>query len=325
MDREESLRSFVPPSIQTHTDSELNVIQSLNHPNLPASEQFDLLRTIHAVPEKDRKGNAHVKQATETLRVHYQKMIFGLAQQWQDRLPLVDLVQEGNLGLLHAIGLFDFSFNTQFSTYARYWIRQRINRAGEQAGLIYVSVNTAGHIRRINQCYKRLSEANKPSPSVEEIVQDTGLTTPQVKQTLAAINSRNMSSLDQPLRSKNGPHGSQMDRLANSSNQETLETAVHRKQLHRMLEKAIVTSLASPNHVKDRRIIILRLRLGLVDGHMYTLEEAGRKLGINRERIRQQEKEAIPILRRYLQENEINPDDFITNETEPINPVAIIG
>jgi len=252
-------------------------------------------------------------------------MIFGLAKQLGGGEQLVDLVQEGNLGFLHAVDKFNPSFNTKFSTYAHWWIRQAINRTRQNSELISIPEYILFRIKIILEFRHQYFKENGCSPSTEEIAKNTGLKVNQVKNALAAHATQNPLSLNQSLTGEDGP-SDEIGNFFSSSDQEDPDTVVVQDLFRQQLEEHIVTALSDPNdEVANRRFWIFKLRLGLVDGKSHSLHEIGQIFELTQERIRQQEEEAWKIFRQYLKKTHITADDFFRNTTGYPSTVEVLG
>ncbi len=200
-------------------------------------------------------------------------------------VPFLDLVQEGNLGLMKAVDKFDYRRGHRLSTYATWWIRQSITRAlAEQGRTIRVPVHMSDRIRRLYKTARKLEQDLGYQPAPEEIAEEMDLEPEKVSWMLRA--SRLPLSLETPV----GEEDNELVDFIEDEESLPPPEATSQSMLAEKLEEVLST-------LSPREAQILRLRFGLQDGHCYTLEEVGRKFGLTRERIRQIEGEALRKLR----------------------------
>ncbi len=212
-------------------------------------------------------------------------------------IPFLDLIEEGNLGLMKAVDKYNHKTGYRFSTYAAWWIRQSITRSiTEQGKMIRIPVYMNELIAKWKKTSEQLSHKLKRLPKDEEIAKKMRIPKAKMKQVGFWLNTQT-SSLDAPV----GEEGeSQVMDLVQS------ETAVSPdKEIDHFLDKERVGNLLEI--MTDREKDVLDMRFGLADGKPHTLAEASKKLGVSRERVRQIEEEALGKLRRFVarQEKEI--------------------
>lgn len=266
--------------LDKQTYSEDDVRQYLSdirqYPRLSYEEERELAQRCAAGDEE-----AIRKMVNSNLR-----LVVSVAREYAGRgVPLLDLIQEGSIGLLAAAKKFDYTLDFRFSTYATKWIRQGVSRYLTGNGTIRVPVHTAEKIRKINAIRAGLLLELEEEPTAAQIAEKCGMSADKVEQLLALVPQT--CSLDAQIGDEDGTL-SQL--LENIHAQQPYEKVV-REELNQTME----TLMAGLN---ERQQQILRLRFGMEDGVCYSLEQTGKKLGISKERARQVEKQAIEKLQK---------------------------
>ncbi len=226
-------------------------------------------------------------QARQHLVQANSRLVIAMAKKYMNQgVPFLDLIQEGNLGLMKAADKFDWRRGHKFSTYATWWVRQAITRAlADQGRTIRVPVHMSDRIRRVYQTSRRLEQELGRDPTMAEIAAEIGLTPRKVERTIEI--ARRPLSLEKPVgEDQDSELGEFVEDGQNDLPAEQAALQMLREDLERVL-----TSLS------QREARVLELRYGLADGHAYTLKEVGEKFGLTRERIRQIENEALARLR----------------------------
>ena len=243
---------------------------------LSAQRKADLKAVI-------RGGNA----ARNHLLVANLRLVVSLAKRYTGRgMPLLDLIQEGNLGLIRAVEKFDYTKGFKFSTYATWWIRQAISRGmADQGRTIRLPVHLVEQVNKLSRLKRELHQQLGRDATMAELAEESGI--PEEKIADLLDHARDPVSLDMPVGSdEEAPLGDFIE----DSESTSAEAQVVAGFMHSDINKVLKT-------LDEREQSVVRLRYGLDDGRPHTLDEIGRVFGISRERVRQIERDSMAKLR----------------------------
>jgi len=267
----------VPPGVKINDPVRMYLKEIGRVPLLTPEEEINLAQRME---QGDEEAKRRLAEANLRLVVSIAKRYVGRG------MLFLDLIQEGNLGLIKAVEKFDFRKGFKFSTYATWWIRQAITRAiADQARTIRIPVHMVETINKLIRVSRQLLQELGRDPVPEEIAMEMGITEDKVREILKI--AQEPVSLETPIGEEEDSHLGDFieDHDARAPAEEASFTLL-REQLDEVLET-----------LTDREQKVLRLRFGLDDGRARTLEEVGQKFGVTRERIRQIEAKTLRKLR----------------------------
>ena len=235
---------------------------------------------LRAIVRDGRRARNHLLEANL-------RLVVSLAKRYTGRgMPLLDLIQEGNLGLIRAVEKFDYAKGFKFSTYATWWIRQAITRGmADQARTIRLPVHLVEQVNKLARIKRDLHQKLGRDATHEELAAESGIDEEKIADLLD--HARDPVSLDMPVGSEEeAPLG---DFIEDGESADA-ETTVISHLLHDDLRRVLAT-------LEDREQNVIRMRYGLDDGQPRTLDQIGRRFGLSRERVRQIEREVMAKLR----------------------------
>ena len=276
-EREVSLEAIVPKSVAVDDPVRMYLKEIGKVPLLTAEEEIDLAKRMEA-------GEEGVKQILCEANL---RLVVSIAKRYVGRgMLFLDLIQEGNMGLIKAVDKFDWRKGYKFSTYATWWIRQAITRSiADQARTIRIPVHMVETINKLMRVSRQLLQEYGREPTPEEIAVEMDITEEKVREILKI--AQEPVSLETPIGEEEDSHLG--DFIPDEDVPAPAEAAAFS-----MLKEQLVEVLDT---LTDREQKVLKLRFGLEDGRARTLEEVGKKFDVTRERIRQIEAKALRKLR----------------------------
>lgn len=277
----QNLEKEINDSSEIGTNIKLYLDSLRNIPLLTQEEECELMKKIE-------KGD---KQARQDMITHNLRLVVSIAKKYQTQMELLDLIQEGNIGLMKALDKFDYTKEYKFSTYATWWIRQSISRAiADKKRTVRLPVHVVDKLSRIKRELAKYESKYGKAPSRKELAEITGYDQ-ELLDTYYQLNTDTVS-LDMP--SKPSEMGAEMDPIGEIIEDKTT-AGVEDSVINNMLNEEIIAIL--PKILTPVEVEVIQKRFGFNGETRMTLEEIGQQRGVTRERIRQIEAKAIAKLK----------------------------
>lgn len=277
----QNLEKEINDSSEIGTNIKLYLDSLRNIPLLTQEEECELMKKIE-------KGD---KQARQDMITHNLRLVVSIAKKYQTQMELLDLIQEGNIGLMKALDKFDYTKEYKFSTYATWWIRQSISRAiADKKRTVRLPVHVVDKLSRIKRELAKYESKYGKTPSRKELAEITGYDQ-ELLDTYCLLNTDTVS-LDMP--SKPSEMGKEMDPIGEIIEDKST-AGVEDSVINNMLNEEIMAIL--PKILKPVEVEVIQKRFGFNGETRMTLEEIGQQRGVTRERIRQIEAMAIAKLK----------------------------